>query len=389
MSKYFKTLLITLFFVQIQVNAQISSEGDIVQFIREIRLAMPGMGSNKFIVPQDSDLTRFQSILTNLKNKNFSTLQSELSTYNYTFYCFTDLASNKKLYILKENDPISLGWGTYIYYPDVSRDFTIEVPHPVWDTNSWELAIRVFLKLDARWYIMAGTHRYANADSSSDMAHVTQSVFHIAHRVASTARAIQIHGFNKSNPVYIGYPDIVISNGTQSPAEELYNLKENYEALGFTAGVFSRLTYSSLSRLGATTNTQGRWSNANGKIFIHIEYDYPIRTNSSVMDKAITGLYVTYRNVKVADPNLFILSQNYPNPFNSKTTIEFTIPNDMRVTFKVFDLTGQAVSVLIDRYLEKGPHKAEFEIDGLSSGMLIYQMQGEGLCQSKKMLIVK
>jgi hypothetical protein len=61
----------------------------------------------------------------------------------------------------------------------------------------------------------------------------------------------------------------------------------------------------------------------------------------------------------------------------------------MKITFKIFDLTGRVVSVLLDRYLEKGPHKTEFETTGLSSGMLIYQIQGDGWCQSKKMLIIK
>lgn len=389
MVKILNILFIILFSIQAKAGAQILLEGDIVQFIREIRSVMPGMGSNKFIIPQDSDLTNFQSILTNLKSQNFSTIESNLLPYNYTFYYFTDQSSYKRFYILKENIPISLGWGTYIFNTEGRNDMTIEAPHPIWDTNSWELAIKAFVKLDARWFIIAGTHRYANTDSSSDMAHVTQSIFHKAHQIAATARAFQIHGFNKSNTVYAGYPEIVISNGTLSPPDELYTLKANYEAIGFTAGVYSRLTSSNLSRLGATTNTQGRWSNTNGKTFIHIEYDYPIRTNSSNMDKAIAGLYATYKYQNNPEPKEFILHQNYPNPFNPRTTIEFSIPDNMKITFKVFDLTGSVVSVLLDRYLEKGPHKTEFETNGLSSGMLIYQMQGEGWCQSKKMLIIK
>lgn len=389
MVKYLHILLIILFSIQAKAEVQILLEGDIVQYISEIRSAMPGMGSNKFVIPQDSDLASFQTTLTNLKSQNFSTIESTLFNYNYTFYFFTDQSSYKRFYILKENIPISLGWGSYIYNPEGRNNMTIEVPHPIWDTNSWELAIKVFVKLDARWFIMAGTHRYANIDSSSDMAHVTQSVFHKAHQIAATARAIQVHGFNRSNTVYNGYPEIVISNGTLSPPDELYTLKTNYEAMGFTAGVYSRLTSSNLSRLGATTNTQGRWSNVNGKTFIHIEYDYPIRTNSSNMDKAIAGLFVTYKYQNNPEPKEFILHQNYPNPFNPKTTIEFSIPDNMKITFKIFDLTGRVVSVLLDRYLEKGPHKTEFETTGLSSGMLIYQIQGDGWCQSKKMLIIK
>ena len=68
------------------------------------------------------------------------------------------------------------------------------------------------IKPKARWYFVAGTHRYANSDGSADPAHVTQSIFHTAHTTFAPDTAVQIHGFDKSS--YVNYSDVVISNGT-------------------------------------------------------------------------------------------------------------------------------------------------------------------------------
>ena len=41
--------------------------------------------------------------------------------------------------------------------------------------------------------------------------------------------------------------------------------------------------------------------------------------------------------VEIKPGNKFELSQNYPNPFNPVTKIDFVIPYDSRVTFKISD----------------------------------------------------
>lgn len=47
-------------------------------------------------------------------------------------------------------------------------------------------------------------------------------------------------------------------------------------------------------------------------------------------------------------PEVFTLSQNYPNPFNPGTRIEFQVPEQSRVTLRVFDLLGRPVKTLVD-----------------------------------------
>ncbi|MBP9211507.1 MAG: hypothetical protein KBF97_01845, partial [Bacteroidetes bacterium] len=335
--------------------------GDIVQFIKTIREAMPDMGTNKFFIPTNAHLNFFDTLFIDLKKKEYGTIAARASQYGYAFIRYVHTATGETLYVLKENTPVLRGWGTYIFDPTGANDLTIEAPHPIWDTNSWELAIRLFLRTDARWFLMAGTHRYSNSDSSSDMAHVTQSVFHMAHKRTGTSRSIQIHGFSKTGS-NAGYPDVVISNGTQSPPSILFSLSASYSGKGFTSGVFSSTTYADLKNLGATTNKQGQWSNSNGKLFVHIEHDNPLRTNQTKQAQSIEAVYETFTppasagTVNDATVSHFALHGNFPNPFNPSTTIRFSVPQTGLVRLTVTDVTGREVAVPVDGMMERGDH---------------------------------
>jgi hypothetical protein len=379
------------------VYAQTDMTGNLVSFIEGIRNGMPGMGSNGFVVPTNDQLTAFGSVLSDLKSQNYSAIQTQVTPYSYQFTRFCDTVSRETLYVLKENIPVQRGWGTYIFNPHASQNLAIEAPHPVWDTKSWRLAIMSFVRLDARWFIMAGTHRYANSDSSSDMAHVTRSVFYRAHQIASTDRAIQIHGFNNSDPSYNGYPDIVISSGNVYPPNILFTLKSNFISQGFSAGVYSLATQSSLSLLAATTNKEGQWSNANDKSFVHIESDTPIRTDSMKTLKALDALAATFLPVSgsnepnVPDERSFVLFPNYPNPFNPVTTITFTTRVYGFVSLKVYDLLGKEVATVVNEKLTPGFHSKTFDASAFMSvsSVFFYKLSVEGRSDVKKMVIIK
>lgn len=48
------------------------------------------------------------------------------------------------------------------------------------------------------------------------------------------------------------------------------------------------------------------------------------------------------------DPTAYSLLQNFPNPFNLSTFIQFNLPEDSRVSLKVYDLLGRLVATLVD-----------------------------------------
>jgi hypothetical protein len=75
-------------------------------------------------------------------------------------------------------------------------------------------------------------------------------------------------------------------------------------------------------------------------------------------------------------PMTFRLQQNYPNPFNPNTRIAFELPAESRVTLKVFDVNGRAVSELLsDQLKPSGHHQMIFAPRGLASGAYFYELK--------------
>jgi len=94
-------------------------------------------------------------------------------------------------------------------------------------------------------------------------------------------------------------------------------------------------------------------------------------------------------------PNKIELYQNFPNPFNPATTIRYGLPNNRKVTLKIFNLLGEEVITLInDEEKFAGYHAAVWDgrnTEGLAaaSGIYIYHIRAGGFSTSWKMLLLK
>lgn len=83
------------------------------------------------------------------------------------------------------------------------------------------------------------------------------------------------------------------------------------------------------------------------------------------------------------------LYQNYPNPFNPSTEISFSLDRSQTVKLSVYNLSGQLVSDLVKRKLDKGFHKINFDASNLNSGIYFYKLECEGFTGTNKMLLIK
>ena len=95
-----------------------------------------------------------------------------------------------------------------------------------------------------------------------------------------------------------------------------------------------------------------------------------------------------------AVPVAFALDQNVPNPFNPRTTISFALPEPRPVRLKIFDLTGDLVTVLVDGELPAGFHRVDWHGQdargvAMASGVYFYQLDAGPQCQTRRMLLVR
>ncbi len=93
-------------------------------------------------------------------------------------------------------------------------------------------------------------------------------------------------------------------------------------------------------------------------------------------------------------PKEFSLKQNYPNPFNPATTIAFDLPEDARVTLRIYNILGQEIAspVMLQEY-GAGSHAVTFDASQFGSGVYFYQLVATGgsreYRQVKKMALIK
>jgi glucose/arabinose dehydrogenase len=93
-------------------------------------------------------------------------------------------------------------------------------------------------------------------------------------------------------------------------------------------------------------------------------------------------------------PSSFALAQSYPNPFNSETVIEFVVPADERVRLRIYNLSGQVVTDLVDEALVAGTHQTQWDARNdagqpVASGVYLYRLQAGELTTSRKLVLVR
>ncbi|TKJ41064.1 hypothetical protein CEE37_05200 [candidate division LCP-89 bacterium B3_LCP] len=94
-------------------------------------------------------------------------------------------------------------------------------------------------------------------------------------------------------------------------------------------------------------------------------------------------------NLDQPQPLTYSLLHSFPNPFNPTTTISFSLPVAGSVKISVYDIQGNLVTTLADKWLAPGSYQAPFNAGDLSSGIYFARITTGDFTQTQKLVLMK
>jgi hypothetical protein len=191
------------------------------------------------------------------------------------------------------------GDGLFVVRMGRRAPLVIAAPHPVSDQSSELVAAAVFADTRAEALLVAGTRRDAAPDGSADAAHAGTTAFAAVDQRLSlpSVTVVQIHGFATAK--HPGYPQVVLSDSTPTPARWLTALAQDLQRAGFTTCVFDG---SVCRELGATHNVEAGHARASGARFVHVELADEARQSFDARRRVSAGLAHALQDILAREP---------------------------------------------------------------------------------------
>ena len=104
--------------------------------------------------------------------------------------------------------------------------------------------------------------------------------------------------------------------------------------------------------------------------------------------------YSEYVSTASIIPEKFALYQNYPNPFNPKTTILYSVPSSTRVELTIYNLKGDEIITLVNKYQPAGYYAANWDgrnerNNTVASGVYLYRLKAGSFIQTRKLVLMR
>jgi hypothetical protein len=232
------------------ISAQTLESGDILDKTANILNVMPSAAGNQYAAPSTEELDEWGAMLALLFSADYPAAYEAAGDLGYGLVEFADDTNDETYYVLEKLPASNNYWGTYMLNANACREnLVLAAPHPKFDINTGIQAAYCFKNIDAKFYMLAGTHRCnstlptsCSGTSSvctgssapyrwSDMSHVTDAIWYktIEFLNALNMTVVELHGFAKQPTD----PYVIMSNGTrQTPAfDPIVVLRDNLEAV--------------------------------------------------------------------------------------------------------------------------------------------------------------
>lgn len=112
-------------------------------------------------------------------------------------------------------------------------------------------------------------------------------------------------------------------------------------------------------------------------------YSFGTEKNITFTTKSLTSV------LDDNNPKNYELISCYPNPFNPSTTIQYQIKEDSRVSIKIYDIIGNEISTLVNKFVKTGIYRSTFNAENLPSGIYFSQIVTNNETKTIKLLLTK
>jgi hypothetical protein len=137
-----------------------------------------------------------------------------------------------------------------------------------------------------------------------------------------------------------------------------------------------------------------------GVVSAKIAFNHNALTKDTILVSGEGQTPVGVAGLRTGIPTVYQIHDNYPNPFNPSTTILYDLPQQSRVTIRVYSILGQETATLVDGVIAAGYHQVTWkgEHDGgtqVAGGVYFFRIsaqsftKGTSFVQTKKMLLIK
>jgi len=204
----------------------------------------------------------------------------------------------------------------------------------------------------------------------------------------TTAIIIMLFGTTLSQTVYEVQP------GTKGNGIKLTvaNVSEENSAQNVSVVLTKKSSALSFDKETETIETIEAKAEAEAMFTFDVERNTPVNRKDTVEFMITDGIGIMMMKSFIFTytvPKEFKLEQNFPNPFNPTTKIQYQLPQDARVTLKVYDILGSEVATLVNEEQEAGYKEVQFNGNGIASGMYVYRLQAGEYISTKKMMLLK